>query len=237
MKCIVIDDDKVTRLLIEKYAKKSKFLEMVGSYENPVEAINDKKIKDIDLIFIDIEMPEMSGLEFMNSFKDLPAMIVISAQEQYAIEALELDAVDYLLKPIEYPRFLKAATKVREYRQNQEQNLKQKYDSGIFIKDGSSSLIRLRYEEIIWIEALENYVLIMTENEKHTIHFTMKSLESQLPSDKFIRIHRSFIINIDKVDAIEDNYVIVSFGGKKKNFPIAKSFRDNLLLKIKIISK
>lgn len=237
MKCVVIDDDKVSRVLIEKYAKKSKFLDLVGSYENPVDAINDEKLTEIDLIFVDIEMPEMTGLEFMQSFKDLPSVIVISAKEQYAIDALELDAVDYLLKPIEYARFLKSVNKVKDYRQNLLLKTEQKFDRGIFIKDGSSTLIRLRYDEIVWIEALENYVLIMTDEVKHTIHFTMKSLESQLPSDKFIRIHRSFIINMDKIDAIEDNYVIVTYGGRKKSFPIAKSFRDNLLMKIKIISK
>jgi DNA-binding LytR/AlgR family response regulator len=237
MKCVVIDDDKVSRLLIEKYISKTNFLELVGSYENPVNAINDDKISDLDLIFIDIEMPEMTGIEFMKNFKNLPSVIVISGKDKYAIESLDLDAVDYLLKPIEYPRFFKAVTKIKEYRQNRHEPDYQKFDKGIFIKDGSSSLIRLKYNEIVWIEALENYVLIMTDELKHTIHFTMKSLENQLPEDKFIRIHRSFIINIEKIDAIEDNYVIITFAGKKKSFPIAKSFRDNLLTKIKIISK
>lgn len=233
MKCVVIDDDKVSRVLIEKYAKKSKFIEIVGSYENPVEAMNDKNFTDVDLVFVDVEMPEMTGLEFMQSFKKLPAVIVISAKDQYALDAIELDAIDYLLKPIEYPRFLKAVNKIKDSIQNSEINS----GRGIFIKDGSSTLIRLKYDEIIWIEALENYVLIMTDTQKHTIHFTMKSLEGQLPADKFSRIHRSFIINMNRIEAIEDNYVIVTFGGRKKSFPIAKSFKDNLLTKIKIISK
>lgn len=233
MKSIVIDDDKITRMLIEKYIQKTKILEFFGSYENPVEAMNDEKMDDVELIFIDIEMPEMTGIEFMQSFKNLPLVIVISAKEKYALEALDLDAVDYLLKPIEYPRFLKAANKAKDIFASVEK----KEDKGIFIKDGGTSFIRLKYDEVLWIEALENYVLIVTENEKHTIHFTMKSLELQLPDDFFVRIHRSFIINIDKIIAIEDNYVIITYGGRKKSFPIAKSFRDNLLNKIKIISK
>ena len=237
MKCIVIDDDKISRVLIKKYAKKSKFLELVGSYENPVEAINDNKISDIDLIFVDIEMPEMTGIEFMQSFQKLPSVIVISAKEKYAIKSLELDAIDYLLKPIEYPRFFKAVNKIKENINKSSNNSIEKSNKGIFIKDGSSSFIRLKYEEIIWIEALENYVLIVTENFKHTIHFTMKALEKQLPSDTFMRVHRSFIVNIDKINAIEDNYVIVKFEGRKKNFPLAKSFKDKLLAKIKIITK
>ncbi len=233
MKCIIIDDDKLTRILIEKYVQKTKVLEFVGSYENPVVAMNDENMKDIDLIFIDIEMPEMTGIEFMQSFKNLPLVVVISAKEKYALDALDLDAVDYLLKPIEYPRFLKAVNKARDIKNSMEK----KEDKGIFIKDGGTSFIRLKYDEVLWIEALENYVLIVTETEKHTVHFTMKSLEQQLPDNFFIRIHRSYIVNIDKIVAIEDNYVIITYGGRKKSFPIAKSFRDNLLKKIKIISK
>lgn len=233
MKTIVIDDDKIARMLIEKYIRKTKILEFLGSYENPLEAMNDEKMNDVELIFIDIEMPEMSGIEFMQSFKNLPLVVVISAKEKYALEALDLDAVDYLLKPIEYPRFLKAVNKAKDILAS----LEKKEDKGIFIKDGGTSFIRLKYDKVLWIEALENYVLIVSENEKHTIHFTMKSLEMQLPSDYFVRIHRSFIVNIDKIVAIEDNYVIITYGGRKKSFPIAKSFRDNLLNKIKIISK
>ncbi len=236
MKSIVIDDDKVFRLLIEKYAKKTKFIEIIGSYNNPIEAVNDGKINDVDLVFVDIEMPEMSGLEFMSSIKNLPAVIVISAKDKYAVSALNLDAFDYLLKPIEYPRFLKAVTKVRDSIENKN-NFNKKSDTGIFIKDGSSSFIRLNYDDILWIEALENYVLIMTESTKYTIHFTMKSLINQLPAEKFLRIHRSFIINIEKITAIEDNSAVLMFEGRKKKFPIAKSFKDVLLSRIKIISK
>ncbi len=237
MKVIVIDDDKVSRLLIEKYIKKTNFLELVGLYENPIEAINDNKINDIDLIFIDIEMPQMTGLEFMRSFKNLPVLIVISAKEKYALESFEYDVIDYLLKPIEYARFVKAVTKAREFVETNTNTKEQKYDKGIFIKDGSSTLIRLKFEDIVWIEALENYVLIMTDDIKHTIHFTMKSIENQLPPEIFVRVHRSFIMNINRIEAIEDNYVIINFAGKKKSFPIAKTFRDNLLTKIKIIAK
>jgi len=233
MKCIVVDDDKLTRVLVEKYIKKTKILELVGSYENPVEAMNDKDMEDIDLIFIDIEMPEMTGIEFMQSFKILPLIIVISAKEKYVLNALDLDAVDYILKPIEYPRFLKAVNKAKDINES----IGKKEGKGIFIKDGGTSFIRLKYDEVLWVEALENYVLIVTEDNRHTIHFTMKSLEQQLPGDFFIRIHRSYIVNVDKIVAIEDNYVIIIYNGRKKSFPIAKSFREKLLKKIKIISK
>jgi len=233
MKCIVLDDDKVSRLLIEKYVKKTKFLEFLGAFANPIEALNFENLQDVDLIFVDIEMPEMTGLEFMKSFKVMPLVIVISAKDKYAVDALDLDAVDYLLKPIEYPRFLKAVNKAKEFHKG----TINKEEMGIFIKDGSTNLIRLKFEKIVWIEALENYVLIYAEDEKHTIHFTMKSIETQLPENQFIRIHRSYIINMDRIQAIEDNYVIIMYNGRKKSFPIAKSMKDNLMKKIKIISK
>jgi DNA-binding LytR/AlgR family response regulator len=233
MKCIVIDDDPVSRTLIEKYAQKTKILDFIGAYANPVEAVNDNKLDDVDLIFVDIEMPEMSGIDFMKSFKNLPLVIVISAKEKYAIESLDLEAVDYLLKPIEYPRFLKSVQKAKVYK---EASMK-KEDKGIFIKDGGSTYIRFRFEDIIWIEALENYVLIVTENERHTVHFTMKSLEMQLPEKHFLRVHRSYIVNLDKINSIEDNYVVIKYNGKKKTFPIAKTVKDTLLNRIKIISK
>jgi DNA-binding LytR/AlgR family response regulator len=233
MKCIVVDDDKVSRMLLEKYISKTKFLEFKGAYENPVELLNDEKLSEIDLLFLDIEMPEMNGIDFLKTFNHLPAVIVISAKDDYALQSLDLDAVDYLMKPIEYTRFLKAVNKIKEYKESNDNKL----DKGIFIKDGSSSFIRLKYEDIVWIEALENYVVIMTDEVKHTIHFTMKSLETQMPEDKFIRVHRSFIVNIDRIEAIEDNYIVITYNGRKKSFPIAKSFRDNLLTRIKIISK
>jgi DNA-binding LytR/AlgR family response regulator len=233
MKCIVIDDDKIVRTLLEKYVSKTKFLEYKGAFSNPVEAINEVDMEEIDLIFVDIEMPEMSGLDFIKSLSNPPMFIVISAKEKYAIDAIDSDAIDYLLKPIEYPRFLKSVNKAKDFQLIREK----KDDKGIFIKDGGSSFIRIRYDSIIWIEALENYVLIVSEEDKHTIHFTMKSLEMQLPKNKFARIHRSYIVNINKILSIEDNYVIINYHDKKKSFPVAKSFRESLLSKIKIISK
>jgi len=235
MKCIVLDDDKVSRLLVEKYIKKTKHLEFLASFATPIEALNFKQIDDVELIFVDIEMPEMSGLQFMKSFNvKQPYTIVISAKDRYAVEALNLDTVDYLLKPIEYSRFLKAVNKVKNINNSE----KPKTDElSIFIKDGGSNLIRLKYDSIIWIEALENYILIVTDKEKHTIHFTMKAIENQFPENQFIRIHRSYIVNLQKILAIEDNYVIVAYNEHKKSFPISKSMKENILKKIKIISK
>lgn len=233
MKCIVIDDDSMVRMQIKKFAEKSKFMDCLALFDNPIEAINDPSFQKAELIFVDIEMPEMNGFEFIKAVKDLPLFIVISAKEEYAVEALNLDAIDYLLKPIKYSRFLKAVQKAKSFIEKKDK----KNSHGIFIKDGSTKLIRLNLDEILWIEALENYVLIVTEFDKHTVHFTMKSLEKQLPDDQFIRTHRSFIVNFNKIISIEENVAIVKYKDRKKSVPVAKTYKDRLMKKINIISK
>lgn len=236
MKCIVIEDDSVARLLIEKYTKKIDFLEIKGSYSNAIEALNAlEKDDDVDLIFLDIEMPNMTGVEFMETLNQLPQVIIISAQEKYAIDAIEYNVTDYILKPIRLPRFYKAVEKAHErHKQAANQALK---DDGIFIKNTTSSLIRLSYEDILWVEALENYVVVNTFDNKYTIHFTMKAMISKLPAKMFTRIHRSYIVNLSKIDMIEDNEVIIPTSTERKNIPIAKSYKDHLMQNINIITK
>lgn len=235
MKCVIIDDDKVSRLVIEKYIQKTDFLSLEASFENPLEAIKYfRESNEIDLIFLDIEMPEMNGVELIENSENLPQVIIVSAKEKYALQAIEYDVTAYLLKPVNYSKFYKAVIKANENIQSEREHDKTK---GIFIKSNSSSFIRLLYDDILWIEALENYVVINTASEKHTIHFTMKALFNKLPEDIFKRIHRSFIVNIDKVNIIEDNMVILKYGNEKKSIPIAKSYKDKLLKYINIVQK
>ena len=231
MNCLIIDDEKISRILVEKFIDKIKFLNLIASYSSAVDAINDID-NNIDLIFLDIEMPEITGIEFIKNFKNLPQIIIISAQDKYAIDAIEFDVTDYLLKPVAFPRFLKAVNKAQEKKKASQ---KISANDGLFIKDNSSTLVRIKYDEIIWIESLENYVVINTERTKYTIHFTMKSFEKQLPAEIFSRIHRSYIINHLKIKSIEDNDAIIFYRNKNKKFPIAKTYKENLLNKIHIV--
>ncbi len=233
MNCIIIDDDKLVRMQIEKFAEKSKILKCLASFESAVDAISSDEINEADIIFVDIEMPEMNGLEFIKSLPHNPIFIVISGKDDYAIEALNLNAIDYLLKPVDFTRFMQAVNKAKKFIEKSNEKDKK----GIFIKDGSTTLIRLNFDDILWVEALENYVLIVMEDQKHTVHFTMKALEKQLPEDQFIRIHRSFIVNFQKITSIEDNIAIIKYKDKKKSIPIAKTYKEKLLKKINIISK
>lgn len=236
MNCLIIDDDKVSRILFEKYISKTEFLVLKGSFGSAIDAIPTLQTDDdIDLIFLDIEMPEMSGLELLKTLEAPPMVIVISAKERYAIEAIEFNVIDYLLKPVSFARFFKAVSKASTRSKNS--NIQPINDEGVFIRSSLNSFVRIKYDDILWVEALENYVVINTYEEKYTIHFTMKSVANKLPAKKFIRIHRSFIVNIDKVYLIEDFTVKVKTAQGNKILPIAKSLKNNLMETINVISR
>ncbi|MGE0087990.1 MAG: LytR/AlgR family response regulator transcription factor [Bacteroidales bacterium] len=232
--CIIIDDDVLSRRVVEEFVNRTEFLSLKYSFENAVEAIKRSDIfnDEIDLIFLDIEMPEMDGIDFLNTLSNLPQVIIISSKEKYAISAFDYDVTDYLLKPITYGRFFKAVSKAKQIHET-----KAKKKSGEIYVKKASALVRLKFEDILWVEALENYVIIAVFNEKFTIHFTMKSIENQLPTDIFKRIHRSFIINIGKIDRIEDNSVIIKSNEGLKSIPIGKAYKDKFMKEINLMGK
>lgn len=237
MNCIIIDDDKLSRRIIEEFVDKTEGINLVGSYDSAVAAINYLSKNDsepIHLIFLDIEMPEMSGIDFLKSLDELPQIIIYSSKEKYALESYEFDVTDYLLKPVQYGRFIKAMNRVKERIEKKEKVATESTE--IFIKN-NSSLVRVKYDDILWIEALENYVVLNTFRDKYTIHFTMKSISEKMPSDKFIRIHRSFIVNLSKIKVIEDNSIVIKYEGGTKVIPIGKSYKDKLMNDINLITK
>lgn len=233
MNCIIIDDDLMSRKIIEEFVARTDQLNLVNSYENAVDAINAfSNEEDIDLIFLDIEMPEMSGIDFLKTLQNPPQIIIISSKDKYALDAFNYDVIDYLLKPITYSRFFKAINKANV-------RFKNKVDSKeneIFIKK-NSALVRLKYDEILWIEALENYVIFNTFSDRYTIHFTMKAIEQKLPAHQFTRVHRSFIVNTSSINVIEDNSVIIKTKDGAKSIPIGKSYKDKLMGDINLIAK
>ncbi len=236
MNCIIIDDDKLTCKILEGYISKSDSLNFIGSFNDPVAARNVlSKRHDIDLIFLDIEMPEMSGFDFIGSLDLPPNIIVVSSAEEYALRAFDFNVVDYLLKPVTYARFCKAIDKTIRYFSRKEP-ITATGDEEIFIKNGSS-LVKLKLKEIIYIEALENYVILSTNDNRYTIHFTMKAIESQLPSGLFIRVHRSFIINKGMIQTIKESSLEIIVNEIPKSIPIGKSFRDSLLSDINVMAR
>lgn len=237
MNCVIVDDDKFSTRIIEDFIERTEGLYLVGSFGSAVEAINKLSRPDSDrvhVIFLDIEMPEMSGIEFLKSLNELPQVIIYSSQEKYALEMYEYDVTDYLLKPVNYARFIKSIHKVRE-RFDKKENLARE-STEIFIKN-NNSLVRVKYDDILWIEALENYVVVNTVKDKFTIHFTMKSIADRMPVDKFARVHRSFIVNTSKIKSIEDNSVVIRSESGSKVIPIGKSYKDKLMDDINLMTK
>ncbi len=238
MNCIIVDDDKSSRRILEEYIAKTSGLKLLNAYPNAIEAINAFKISnEIELIFLDVEMPEMSGLDFLRTINNPPQVIIVSAKESYALDAFEFDVTDYLLKPISYSRFFKAVNKVVERQKKTDQKAPvEKHEDEIFIKK-RTSLFRIKYDDILWIEALENYIKINTFHTSYTIHFTLKNIYEKLPSVMFKRVHRSFIVNIHKINYIEDNNIIMHTEEEKMVIPVGKSFKVKLLEDINLMTK
>jgi DNA-binding LytR/AlgR family response regulator len=221
--------------ILEGYVAKSTSLSLIGVFNDSVAARNIlTRRQDIDLIILDIEMPEMNGFDFIGSLDFPPNIIIVSSAEEYALKAFDFNVVDYLLKPVSYGRFCKAIDKtIRYFTRKEAANTG---DEEIFIKKGSS-LVKLKHKDIIYIEALENYVTLNTKDDKFTIHFTMKAIENQLPSGVFIRVHRSFIINKSMIQTIKENSLDLNVGDTLKSIPVGKSFRDTLLNDINVMAK
>jgi len=235
MNCIIVDDDKLSCKLLEGYVNKYASLSLLGVFNDPISARNEiAKHKDIDLILLDIKMPEMDGFDFIGSLDHPPNIIIVSGEGEHALKAFDFNVVDFLLKPISYARFCKAIDKTVRYFTTRE--IVSTGDEEIFIKKGSS-LVKLKLKEIVFVEALENYVTLNTNTDKYTIHFTMKAIENQLPSGIFIRVHRSFIINKSMIQAIKENSLDISVGNTIKNIPVGKSFKDSLLNDINVMAR
>jgi len=235
MNCIIVDDDKMSCKILEGYVKKSTSLNLIGIYNDSVAARNIlTERQDIDLVLLDIQMPEMDGFDLIGSLDYPPNIIIISSAEEYAVQAFDFNVVDYILKPVSYGRFCKAIDKTIRYFSHKE--AANTGDEEIFIKKGSS-LVKLKLKDIIYIEALENYVTLTTGDDRFTIHFTMKAIENQLPSAIFIRVHRSYIINKSMIQAIKENSLDLMVGDTIKSIPVGKSFRDTLLNDINVMAR
>jgi DNA-binding LytR/AlgR family response regulator len=221
--------------IIEEFVKKSSSLNLVGTCCDSV-SIRDQisKLPDIDLVILDVGIPGLDVFSIISSLGSKTNVIVLSSDEHNALKAFEFNVVDYLLKPVTFSRFCKAVDKAIRYHSHVE--VGNIGDNEIFIKKGAT-LVKLKLKEIIYIEALENYVTLYTKNEKFTIHFTMKAIEVQLPSGVFLRVHRSYIVNKSMIQSIKENTLDLVVGGEVKAIPLGKSYRDPLLNVIKVMGR
>lgn len=225
IRCVITDDEPFARKGLQGYAAQIGFLELKGVCENAVELNSLIKEEAVDLIFLDIEMPYITGVEFLKSLSNPPKVIFTTAYEKYALQGFELEVLDYLLKPISFDRFLRAANKAFDYFQSQRPV--PAAEDYIFVK-ADNKLEKINFSDIIFIEALENYVAIYTKDKKIITHLTLKMVQEKLPAQVFIQPHKSFLIAIDKISSIEGN--ILHAGGFQ--VPVSKYQKEEVMEKI-----
>ena len=226
--CIIIDDEPLARKGLVEYVQDTDFLKLEGEFEQPLKAMNTLLEKPIQLMFLDIQMPKITGVEFMKLLQHPPLVIFTTAYPQYAVEGFELNAVDYLLKPFSFERFLKAVLKARSILDGKGKTETPKADADhIFIK-ADNKLVKIRFDEILFIEAMQNYVTIHTTSKKYICYLTMKNLEDQLPSTQFVKIHKSYIVSSVKVESIERNEIKIG----SHALPISRSTKEEVVKRI-----
>ena len=206
--CIIVDDEQHAIDILVHYVKQTPYLNLVETTTSPIEALQLISSKNVDLIFLDIQMPELSGMDLIKAINGKAKVILTTAYSEFALESYELDVVDYLLKPIRLPRFLQAVQKVvNELEEHSEKNLlPEEEDDYIFVKtESKGKLLKITLDEIDYIEGMKNYVAIHCGGKKTLVYTSMKDLEERLPKKQFIRVHKSFIIPIAKITGIEGN--------------------------------
>jgi DNA-binding LytR/AlgR family response regulator len=224
---LIVDDEPLALDVLETYIEKVPQFKLAGRCNNALEANEILQKEPVDLLFMDIQMPQITGIEFMKTLADPPMVIFTTAYSDYAIEGFELEAIDYLVKPISFERFLKASNRAIEQFELKSGEGPESSDF-IFVK-ADKKLIKVKYDDIIYIEGLKDYVIIKLDASRVITLQTMKSLEKKLPEDKFKRIHRSYIVNLDKINAIVGNMIEVREKNQAKHIPIGKNYRDELL--------
>ena len=224
LSCIIVDDEPVARKILQEFVEQLSFLDLQGKFENAGKAELFLKHNKADLIFLDIEMPKISGLEFLQKMDTESMVILTTAFPQYALEGYELDIIDYLLKPFAFNRFLKAVHKARDFYLMKTGTNSQVPASYIFIKS-EKRIEKLELTEILYAESIGNYVSIVTGNKKILAYITMKSLESQLPNDVFIKVHQSYLVNASKIETIEGNEIKMG----THSLPISRNYRDSVM--------
>lgn len=223
IKCVITDDEPVARKGIQGYVEKIGFLELVGVFADAPTLNNFLKENVVDLIFLDIEMPYITGIELLQSLSKPPKVILTTAYEKYAIKGYELEVLDYLLKPISFDRFLKSVNRVYElFQDNAAKTL-----AYIFVKS-EEKLVKVFFNDIFYVEAMENYVSIYTLTNRYIIHATLKSIVEQLPEADFIQVHKSFVVNTHKITGIDGNLIEL---GKYKVM-ISRSMKEAVMDKI-----
>lgn len=227
MTCIIVDDDEMSRVSLEMLIEKIEDLDVIEKFESGLDAMNWLKSGDIDLVFLDIEMPDLTGMDLVKSVDDLPQIIFTTGHTEYALEAFEHQVTDFVPKPIQLPRLLKAVERARELNDN----VKVDDQNELFVRvDGR--FVRIELLQVLYIESLGDYVtFVMEDGKKYIVHSTIKNIAQKITNDKFLKVHRSYVINLSKVVDIEETNLVI----KDKVIPISRAHRPILMNKIKTL--
>ena len=230
IKCLIIDDEPLAINVIKNYLEPIENFEVINTFSNPIEGLNFLKNNKVDVIFLDINMPVLDGINFIKSLDNPPILVITSAYSQFAIETYELDVLDYLVKPIEFPRLMKTLNKISK-RLNSNSSLPQEISPEspfIFVKIDKKRMKKIFFNEILVIESLKDYLKINTLTGKYIIHSTLSDFTDLLPERNFLRIHRSYTIAIDKIDAVEGNSIEI----EGLRYVIGRSYIDHVKQRI-----
>ena len=231
MKALIIDDNNIARTTLRQLASKIKDLVVVGECADAMEAYNLLQSNPVDLLLLDIEMPGMTGLELTKNIgTKRPVIIFITSNKEYAIEAFELNVADYILKPVTVARFIQAIDKAREILDSRKEEMTLQDDEFIFIRD-SNVIRRLKLDNILFAEAMGDYVKLYTPEKFYAVHTTLKTVEERLPAAKFIRVHRSYVVALSRIDTIQDGALIIN----GKPLPVADAYRSALNSRMNIL--
>jgi DNA-binding LytR/AlgR family response regulator len=228
--CLIVDDNDLSRLTLHQLALQTGRLQITGECKDAIEAHRNITANPPDLVLLDVEMPGMTGLDLLKILPKQTLAILTTSQKQYAVEAFDLNVVDYLIKPVNLPRLMQAIDKVWDIMMRNDSEVTAAADDYLFIRD-NNILKKLKLEEILWIEAMGDYVKIRTGTQWHIVHSTLKAVEEKINSAKLMRVHRSYIISLDKIDSIEDGAVNIT----NTPIPVAESYRSKLIQKIKLL--
>jgi len=226
IRTIAIDDEPLALQLVSSYIEKTPALELAGAFDNPIDAMEFLEENPVDLIFLDIEMPDLNGIEFARLLENKPKLVFTTAYEKYALQGIKLEAMDYLLKPFGYPDFLKAVEKVRKQIGYEKAANKEEISSNnefLFLKS-EYKIRRINFNDIIYVEGLKDYIKVYVNNQDKPIMSlnSMKAIESKLPAEKFMRVHRSYIVNLEKIDTVERSRIVYG----KVYIPVSEQYKD-----------
>lgn len=229
IKCIIIDDEPLARKGLKEYIADVSFLELAGEYDNALKATEIISRGEVQLLFLDIQMPKITGLDFFKSLQQAPPVVFTTAFSQYALDGFEVNALDYLVKPVSFERFLKAAMKAKEYYEIREKNVTpESATTDYFFIKADNKLVKLFFEDVLFAEALQNYVVVHTKDKKYITYLTFKSVEDYLPVDRFIKTHKSYIIAASKIDNIEGNEIRIG----QHSIPISRNLKEEVMEKL-----